>query len=158
MPDLASYEIAYSGLSYRTHINKTEFAFQKVDYEDGLEGVELLTNIGAQNASARTRGVYKPKEVSITQLRAEWDRMMKHFPKNGFGNFRFSITVSGVDPELPGNVDRILNCTILGQKHSVEATGKAGMIEFKAQPQQIIWSGRSVNFRPGRPRVGQVTA
>lgn len=150
-------EIAFSGLSYTVHIGRSEYAFQKVTYGDKLDGVELLTNIGFQQLSARTRGVYKVDPSTVSMLRAEWDRMMTKFPSNGFGNFLFPVTITGRDPALPQTVDRLLNCTILGQKLDIEATGKASLVEFQMQPQQIVWNGRTINLRrnaPQRPPAG----
>jgi len=150
-------DIAFSGLSYIVHIGRAEYAFQKVTYADKLDGVELLTNIGFQQLSARTRGVYKVDPSSVTMLRGEWDRMMKKFPSNGFGNFLFPVTITGRDPELPQSVDRLLNCSILSNKQDIEATGKATIVEFTMQPQQIVWNGKTINLRrnaPQRPPQG----
>ena len=152
MGNTAVREIAYSGLSYTVHLGRGEYAFNKVTYEDELSGVELLTMIGSQQASARTRGIYSPKPATVSQLRSEWNRMMLKFPSNGFGNFKFPITVTGSDPDLPKFTDRLLLCTILGQKCDIEGTGKASMIEFKVQPQQIVWNGRTINLRRGAPQ------
>lgn len=153
----AARSIAFSGLSYVVHLGRKEFAFQKVEYSDKLDGVELLTHIGYQEAHARTRGIYKPEAIKISQVRAEWDRMMKEFPSNGFGNFLFGITVTGRDPELPMTVDRIIDVTIMDQKHAIEATGKATMIEFSAMPRQIVWNGKTINLRRGAPQNGALT-
>ncbi len=150
----AARAIALSGLSYIVHFGRSEYAFQKVTYGDKLEGIEFLTNIGLQEQSARTRGVYKVDEITVSQLRAEWDRMMVHFPANGFGNVLFPVTISGTDPELPTNVDRLLDCSISGQKTDIEATGKANLIEFKIMCRQIVWNGRTINKRRGAPTTG----
>lgn len=149
--------IAFSGLSYVVHFGRSEFAFQKVSYSDKLSGVELLTHIGFQEAHARTRGVYVVDPATVSMVRAEWDRMMVHFPTNGFGNVVFPITVTGRDPDLPMTVDRIIDCTILSEKADVEATGKAAMIEFTVQPRQITWNGRSINLRRNAPNNGRLS-
>jgi hypothetical protein len=156
MPN-AARTIAFSGLSYIVHLGRQEFAFQEVEYADKLEGVELLTHIGYQEAHARTRGIYKPEPVKIKQVRAEWDAMMVFFPSNGFGNYLFPITITGADPVLPMSVDRIIDCTIMESKAKIEATGKAAMVEFSAQPRQIIFNGKTINFRRGAPRNGRLS-
>jgi len=149
--------IAFTGLSYRVHFGRHEYAFQKVSYSDKLDGVELLTHIGYQEAHARTRGIYKVDPCTVSQVKAEWCAMMTHFPSNGFGNFVFPVTVTGIDPDLPMFVDRIIDCTIVGQKNDIEATGKAGMVEFTMQPRQISYNGKTINLVRGKPRTGRLT-
>ena len=150
----AARNIAYSGApSFLAHLGRNEYAFQKITVGDKLEGVEFLTHIGSQEQSARTRGIYKVDEITVTQLRAEWDAMMIHFPTNGFGNVIFPVTKSAVDPELPGNKDLLIGCSIVSQKEDVEATGKATLVEFKMTCRQIVWNGRTINVRRGAPNT-----
>lgn len=153
----AARAIAYSGLSFLAHFGRNEYAFQKITYGDKLDGVEFLTHIGSQEQAAQTRGIYKVDEMTVSQLRAEWDAMMAHFPTNGFGNYKFPVTVSGRDPELPGNVDRLIDCRIISAKVDIEATGKASMVEFKMNCRQIVWAGRTINIRRGAPNNGRLS-
>lgn len=145
-------DVAYDGTCITTHLGREEYPFQKITYEDGLDGVELLTHIGSQEASARTRGIYKPAVATISQLRAEWDRLVKRFPSNGFGNFRFPVTCTYNHPDLGKVTDRLLKCTIIGVKNDAEATGKATLVEMKIQPQQIVRNDRTINVRRNAPQ------
>lgn len=153
----AARAIAYSGNSYVAHFGRSEYAFQKIAIGDKLEGVEFLTSIGQQEQGAQTRGIYKVDEMTVTQLVAEHERMMVHFPPNGVGNRIFPVTISAVDPELSPVVVRLIDCRILSLKLDIEATGKASMIEFKMNCRQITWNGRTLNARRGAPTGGALT-
>ncbi len=153
----AARAIAFSGNSYKAHFGRFEYAFQKIAIGDKLEGVEFLTSIGQQEQGAQTRGIYKVDEMTVSQLVAEHERMMDHFPKNGVGNVIFPVTVTAEDPELPARRVLLIDCRILAIKEDIEATGKASLIEFKMNCRQIVRNGRTLNQRRGAPIGGAST-
>ena len=145
--------IAYSGVNYIANFGRLEYAFQKIEFGDKLDGVEFLTSIGQQEQGAQTRGIYKVDEMKVTQLHVEHKRMMKNFPDNGIGNKIFPVTITATDPELESARILLIDCRILSLKLPIEATGKAALIEFSMNCRQIVWDGKTLNVRRNAPNT-----
>jgi hypothetical protein len=145
--------IAFSTVNYIAHFGRLEYAFQKIEFGDKLDGVEFLTHIGQQEQSAQTRGIYKVDEMKVSQLHAEWDRMMINFPNNGFGSLIFPVTITATDPELPKSTIRLIDCRILSVKLPIENSGKASLVEFGINCRQITYNGKSLNIRRNAPNT-----
>lgn len=143
--------IARSGVNYLAHFGRSEYAFQKIEFGDKLDGIEFLTKLGDQEQSAQTRGIYKVDEMKATMVHAEFDRMMANFPDNGFGNLVFPITITATDPELPKGTIRLIDCRIIAVKLPIENTGKAALVEMGMNCRQITWNGKSLNYRRNAP-------
>jgi hypothetical protein len=143
--------IAFSGVNYIAHFGRLEYAFQKIEFGDKLDGIEWLTHLGMQEQSSRTRGIYKVDECKVTQVHAEHKRMMKNFPDNGIGSIFFPVTITGTDPELEKTTIRLIECSIMSLKLPLEATGKAALVEFGMTCKQIVWDNKTLNTRRNAP-------
>jgi hypothetical protein len=149
-------DVAYDGTTISIFLNKYKFAFQKWEYGDSIEGAEFETSIGFQEQGAQTRGKYKTEVSKVTMLRAEWDRMMRFFPKNGFGNVYINGSVVYLDPTLGKSTDKLSRCRILSSKAAIESGGKGVMVEFNMSVGQIYWNGKTINKLADQPQ-GQLT-
>ena len=144
-------DVAHDGSTISTFFKKRKFAFQKIEYGDAIEGAEFETSIGFFEQGAQTTGRYKTSPAKVTMLRAEWDRMMLFFPKNGFTLVYFSSTITYQHPALGKATDRLSRCRIIDQKIGIESGGKAAMVEFGMTVGQVYWNGKTINKLADQP-------
>lgn len=130
-------------------------AIQKIGYGDKLN-TETVRRIGSQEQDAITDGEYETEDVTVTVEQAIWNRQVSpSLPANGFGNFRFVISVFLTDPELGSSTARLEKCRITGIKDNIEAGPGAIVCEVTIKTQQIVRNGKTLNRRSGVSSIAE---
>jgi hypothetical protein len=135
-----------------------EWPITKVEYADNLT-IASVTPLGSQEIEATTNGKYEPEEKTFEMTKARWEEYLLTLPTNGFGNSRFPIVVRAEDPDtnilssLGSQADTLDNCRIIGIAGSYENSEAVSMVVIKYKPQQIYWSGRTLNRVAGVPGI-----
>ncbi len=133
-----------------------EWPITKIEYADNLTIAEVV-ELGSQEIAATTNGKYAPEEKTFEMVKARWEEYLLTLAINGFGNQRFPIVVRAEDPDtnilssLGSQADTLENCRIIGVAGSYENSEAVSMVVIKYKPQQIRWSGRTLNRTAGVP-------
>ena len=122
----------------------------KIEYADNLT-VADVSKLGSQEIEATTPGKYSTEEKTLEMTKAHWEELLLTFPGNGFGNVRGTGVVRAEDPDtdvltsLGSQSDTIQNMRITGVAGSYENSEAVSMVVLKYKPQQIRWSGKTLN-------------
>jgi hypothetical protein len=145
---------AVDGSMVTMFFNGGEWPITKIEYADNLTKADV-NQLGKQSIDGRTRGKYEPEEKTFEMTKARWEDFLAVLPVNGFGNSLFPIVVRAADPDinpltsLGSQADTLENCTINGIAGSYENSEAVSMMVIKYKPQQIKWSGRTLNSVAG---------
>lgn len=126
-----------------------EWQITKIEYADNLT-VADISQLGSQEIDAMTYGKYSVEEKTFEMTKARWEEFLALLP-NGFGNSRQTIVVRAEDPDtdlinsLGSQSDTLENCRITGVAGSYENSEAVSMVVIKFKPQQIRWSGKTLN-------------
>jgi hypothetical protein len=126
-----------------------EWAITKIEYADNLT-IADVNQLGTQEIDATTNGKYTVEEKTFEMTKARWEEFLFVMP-NGFGNLRNPIVVRSEDPDtnlltsLGSQADTLENCRITGIAGSYENSEAVSMVVIKYKPQQIRWSGKTIN-------------
>jgi len=133
-----------------------ELPITKVEYADNLT-IASVNELGAQHTEATTDGKYETEEKTFEMIKARWEDFLATLPGNNFGGVRFPIVVRAQDPDLNpltslgSQADTLENCRITGIAGSYENSEAVSMVVIKYKPQQIKWSGKTLNRVRGVP-------
>jgi hypothetical protein len=133
--------------------NGIEWPITKIEYADNLTIAEVVP-LGSQEIEATTNGKYSTEEKTLEMTKARWEEYLATQP-NGFGNLRKSIVVRAEDPDtnlltsLGAQSDTLENCRFTGVAGSYENSEAVSMVVIKYKPQQIQWSGKTINYVRG---------
>jgi hypothetical protein len=145
---------AVDGSMVTMFFNGVEWPITKIEYADNLTKADI-NQLGKQSVDGRTRGKYEPEEKTFEMTKARWEDFLAALPVNGFGNSLFPIVVRAADPDinpltsLGSQADTLENCTINGVAGSYENSEAVAMMVIKYKPQQIKWSGKTLNSVAG---------
>lgn len=126
-----------------------EWAITKIEYADNLT-IADVSQLGSQEIDATTNGKYTTDEKTFEMTKARWEEFLLLLP-NGFGTVRNTIVVRAADPDtnllssLGSQADTLENCRISGVAGSYENSEAVSMVVIKYKPQQIRWSGKTIN-------------
>jgi hypothetical protein len=127
-----------------------EVPITKVEYADNLT-IASVNQLGTQEIEATTEGKYETEEKTFEMTKARWEDFLTTLPGNNFGSVRFPIVVRAADPDinpltsLGSQADTLENCRITGIAGSYENSEAVSMVVIKYKPQQIKWSGKTLN-------------
>lgn len=131
-------DIAADGSTAAVHFRKTGIACNKLEWDEELKK-EKVRRIGHQGHAARTEGAYEAKDASVEVEVWIWSHLiLPKLPKNGYGNFPFPVKGQFLHPDVAGSYTVLLSsCCIIGEKGSIEASEKAGMITIPLSVMQV---------------------
>lgn len=144
---------AVDGSMVTMFFDGVEWPITKIEYADNLTKADV-NQLGQQRIDGRTRGKYEVEEKTFEMTKARWEDFLATLP-NGFGNEIFQVVVRAEDPDLNpltslgSQADTLENCTINGIAGSYENSEAVSMVVIKYKPQQIRWSGKTLNDAGG---------
>jgi hypothetical protein len=148
----------FDGSTVTTTFGKTEIRALKASYADNLE-TETIPEQGSQRQGARTPGIYKTEDVSISfrssVFRAE---LLPLLPSRGAGLAKVAIVVSFFHPEIGSDSDMLAGARLVNLSAATEASAKALEVETKWVIDQIHWTSRriTINSLNGAIPIGTV--
>jgi hypothetical protein len=127
-----------------------EWPITKIEYADNLTIVSV-NQMGTQEIEATTEGKYETEEKTFEMTKARWEDFLAALPGNNFGSTRVPIVVRAADPDinpltsLGSQADTLENSRMTGVAGSYENSEAVSMMVIKYKPQQIKWSGKTLN-------------
>lgn len=138
---------------------KTDVPMCGCSYGDSLDKGDVF-ECGQQAVSAITPGTYKPEAAKLKLRRSVWTSLiLPKLPKNGFGNFRFPVSVIGNHPEIGSFTDKLSPAYIVKiSEAGIEGgSNKGDILELELKVQQYYWNGKTLNAIKGVPGTGTLT-
>lgn len=112
----------------------------KADYGDSIEPADL-NEIGAQEVSAQTPGMYKPENLKITFRGLVFRGIVTPLlAKRGFGNTLIPITIGFEHPDLGSDSDLATGCRLVKITKAIDNSNKPNEITTEWKVRQY-WHG-----------------
>lgn len=148
------------GVTITVFLGTTKAELAKIEYSHKVT-TEVSRRLGQQSIAARTLGIYEPSDVTVEVEEAVWRAdILGKLPDNGYGNYYFTVVVSGTDPDPNpqtswGNFSDTLQQVRIGEeKHSFTSEAGVSMLAVTLTVNQILMQGKSINYRPNAIRTG----
>lgn len=148
------------GVTITVFLGTTKAELSKIEYSDKLT-TEVSRRLGQQGIAGRSLGIYEPGDVSIEVEEIVWRAdILGKLPTNGFGDYPFTVVVSGTDPDPNpasswGTFTDTLQQVRIGEvKHSFTSEAGVSMVSITLTTNQILLEGKSINYRQNAPRGG----
>lgn len=145
--------------SFLFRFGKTDVPLCGCSYGDALDKGDVF-ECGQQTVSATTLGTYKPDVAKLKMRRSVWTSLvLPKLPKNGFGNYRFPVTIIGNHPEIGAFNDKLSPAYIVKVSEAgIEGgSNKGDILELELKVIQIYWNGKTINQIKGVPGSGTLT-
>lgn len=114
----------YDHSSCRVYVGSTQRkGIKSISYGQGRDGEQYIYGTSRQPI-ARTKGMYKPKEVSATYYRSEWEEIRRALGA-GFLDKVHDITIQRAEPGMPSVTDLIKGAQIKDDDHDSQEGGNA---------------------------------
>jgi hypothetical protein len=140
------------GTTVTMTIGKYQFDILRASYSDRLE-VEQLSQMGSQEISAQTPGIYKVDKgkivMSASVFRGELAPLLDQF---GWGNREHSVVVSYTHQDLGSDSDMLTGCRLTMVNAAPENSAKPLEHEFELTYRQIFWTDARLTIN----RLGDV--
>lgn len=152
-------DVEYGAESFFCRMGKTDAPLVSCAYGDSIDKGDV-NEIGRQSLSAVTLGTYKPDMAKLKMRRSVWTALIEpKLPANGFGNFRFALTVIGNHPEIGNFTDKMSPCFIVKvNEPGIEGgSNKPDILEIELKVLQYWWNGKTINRIPGVSTSGTLT-
>jgi hypothetical protein len=122
--------IALDGSTITMTMGRHQIPSTKASYGDKLE-TEVIRNMGAQEISARTPGIYSTEDAKVTMESVTFREVL--YPllqQSGYGNEQIPIVFAFTHPDLGDDSDLLEECRFVGIAQALEASAKALEVEF----------------------------
>lgn len=114
---------------------------ESINYAHGRDGSAYVHGTSSTPV-ARTRGQYKPDDVSIEMAKSQWDQLRTLLGAIGWMERVFDVIVEAEEIPGPGvSVDTLKSCKIKKVDHSSGAGGAASMVKLTIECMMVLESG-----------------
>lgn len=135
--------VVYDHSSCRTRIDGlTETRIEEITYSHGIEGEAMLFGTNVQPQS-RTRGQYKPGEVSVTVSLACWIDLTNRLG-DGFGEKEMLWTIEYQAAGQQFVKDTLKACKIRKVDRSSSKGGEATVVKFTMSTMLFLENGKAL--------------
>lgn len=132
----------FDGSNVTMSFGKLGIRCVKATYAETIE-TETLSEMGAQQIDARSRGTYKNENAKITmtavRFRTEFLPAMTDSDMTGVG---FPIVITRTHPDLGSDSDLLENARLTGIPASVENSASIEVMELEFVYSQVRWGDK----------------